>query len=96
MHEVGNGTEALAFLQKVKQPMVVLLDVIMPGMDGITLMEAVMRDPKLQRHHYIIMTATAGSYSTELTKIRRQMPISLMHKPFELERFLTLVKQHAK
>jgi PAS domain S-box-containing protein len=52
----GNGEEALATLEKFP-PDLILLDLMMPVMDGITFLDAMRRDPRFQSLPVIIITA---------------------------------------
>jgi CheY-like chemotaxis protein len=53
----SNGTEGLAQAKKVK-PDIILLDVEMPGVDGIEVCRQVKEDPDLKHIPVIILTAT--------------------------------------
>jgi CheY-like chemotaxis protein len=55
--EASNGSEALE-LVKVKQPGLVISDLIMPGMDGQELISRLHADPALERLPVIIYSAT--------------------------------------
>jgi len=48
LHTAHNGEEALKLLQTV-QPDAAVLDIMMPGMDGIELATRMKKDPKLSR-----------------------------------------------
>lgn len=54
----SSGPEALE-LARSKHPDLVLLDIAMPGMDGVTCLKAIRRDPALQNIPVIMLTAVA-------------------------------------
>jgi CheY-like chemotaxis protein len=53
-----NGEEAIA-LAKSKNPNIILMDIQMPGMDGLEAMEHIRRDPNLVNVPIIALTALA-------------------------------------
>lgn len=61
----GDGSEALAILRsdhptkRLITPVIVLLDLNMPGMDGFQFLEAVRADPVLKRTVIFILTTSA-------------------------------------
>jgi len=54
----GNGKEAMGTARQ-KRPDLILLDVAMPEMDGLTFMEAMQEDPHLQGVPVVLLTAIA-------------------------------------
>lgn len=61
----NNGEEAYDIIKK-KEPDVVLLDIIMPKMDGLTVMDKVNRDTTMKKHpKFIIITAIGQEGITE-------------------------------
>ncbi len=63
--KANNGEDAYALI-KEKQPDVVLLDLIMPKMDGLSVMELVNSSRELQKHpDFIIITAIGQERITE-------------------------------
>lgn len=62
----ANNGEDMCQLIKEKQPDVVLLDLIMPKMDGLSVMEVVNRDTEMKKHpEFIVVTAVGQERITE-------------------------------
>ncbi len=57
---VGNGADALAAC-RASAPRLLLLDITMPGMNGLEVCRAVRQDPQLKDIPIILMTARAQS-----------------------------------
>ena len=63
--KANNGEDAYRIIRE-KQPDVVLLDLIMPKMDGLSVMETVGRDKELKKHPgFIVITAVGQERITE-------------------------------
>lgn len=61
----ANGREALQRLRAAAEPYVVLLDLVMPVLDGVAVCEEVRRDDELARMgHKIILMSTTARLST--------------------------------
>lgn len=56
---VQAGEEALKYLGVVDVPDVVLLDIMMPGMDGLEVLRQVRTDPRLARVPIVMFTAVS-------------------------------------
>ena len=56
VHTASNGREALEALQ-VEQPDIVLLDIVMPEMDGVSVLERIKGDPALRAVPVIMISA---------------------------------------
>jgi DNA-binding NtrC family response regulator len=80
------GTQALAFLQADYAPCVILLDMIMPGMDGAHFLAAKAADPALAA---IPVIAVSGSGDTAPAGAA----VSML-KPVDFDRLLALVAKH--
>lgn len=55
----NNGEEGLKSLQDNPAPDMVILDILMPGMDGLTVLRNMRADPKLKEVPVILLTALA-------------------------------------
>jgi CheY-like chemotaxis protein len=84
----ANGLEAMQFIRAGQRPSVILLDLMMPIMNGWQFREAQARDPQLADIPVIVMTATR-QYDPELFAACEVMP-----KPLQLERLLATVERY--
>ena len=97
--EAGNGEEGLAVAAREK-PDLILLDVTMPVMDGVTMLTKLKEDPALKTIPVIMLTAESGR--DNVIHIARLGVRDYLVKPFKedqliekLSRNLTLQKREA-
>ncbi|MBQ6136117.1 MAG: response regulator transcription factor [Kiritimatiellae bacterium] len=57
--EAGNGTDGLALVQREK-PALVILDLMLPGMDGLAVCSAIRRTPSVSGTPIVMLTARAA------------------------------------
>jgi two-component system OmpR family response regulator len=76
----AGGEPALATMRS-EQPDLVVLDVMMPGMDGPTILRHMRSDPQLQHIPVIFMTAKANPQ--EVARFRGLSAIGVIAKPFD-------------
>ncbi|RAK63940.1 response regulator [Hymenobacter edaphi] len=91
-----NGEEALALLTQPPPyvPSLLLLDVNMPGMDGIQFLEAYLRLPQEQQDATVIVMLTTYMDGSALARIN-ELPIAgLISKPLDREKIDTLLQLH--
>jgi len=84
-----NGAEGLRCIGE-QRPDLVLLDLMMPVMDGRELLRRVREDPALKGLPVIIMSA--GRIADE----ERQAASATLAKPFDLDHLLRTLAQHQK
>lgn len=90
--EVLDGFQALEYLRKTPSPMIVLLDLMMPRLDGAGLLGAVAGDTRrLVRHRYILMTATHETLSLAFVHLLTDLAVPVVHKPFDMEQLLAII-----
>ncbi len=90
--EAPNGIDALVQLNgamKVSKPDVILLDIVMPGMDGYTFQGKVEEDPVLKAIPVVVMTGR--THMKELFALCTNVA-AILEKPFEPEDLLKAVK----
>lgn len=87
--EAVDGFEAMAFLVR-ERPDLILLDIMMPGKDGIEVLEELTADENLKEIPVIMLTAKG-----ELTDIERAMAMGArghITKPFDPQQMVRTVK----
>lgn len=62
--KAANGEELMEVIQE-KKPDVVLLDIIMPKLDGLAVMDRVNRDPGIKKPAFIVISAVSQEKTTE-------------------------------
>jgi len=86
-----NGAEVLAFVRK-KHPDLVLLDIMMPEMDGFKVCEELKKDPELKKIPVIFITAKADT--DNVVKGFKLGANDYITKPFNHDELLARVKTH--
>lgn len=96
VYEAPDGQPALERLRSHPAGLVVLLDLMMPGMDGYAVLEAIATDvPLAKRHAYILFSASRKTLSTRVAALLKQMNASSLPKPFDLDDMLAAVQTAA-
>jgi CheY-like chemotaxis protein len=76
----SGGHEALRIVKDFA-PDLVLLDVMMPDMDGLTVLQALRADPQTKALPVVFMTAKAQAH--EVVAYKEKGAISVISKPFD-------------
>ena len=86
--EAPDGKPALVVLREHPEGMIVLLDVQMPGMDGITLLRTIYKgEEKPCPHVFILVTSTdVGLLRPDEVELLSRLDVTVIHKPFDIER----------
>ncbi|MFY3744373.1 response regulator [Anaeromyxobacter sp. Red801] len=88
---VENGVAGLEWLRRSPRPHLVVLDLVMPVMNGAQFLETLRADPALRDLPVVLMTAALPS---------EQLPVPVadgyLTKPFELDELLETVARHAR
>jgi len=88
----SDGGEALRLLRVEKlRPALILLDVMMPGMDGAAFRDAQLKDPELAGIPVVVFTANGSASDTAL----RLQADGYLKKPAPLDDLLTVVDRTA-
>jgi CheY-like chemotaxis protein len=87
----GDGWEALSYLRGGHEPVLVLLDLLMPGLDGYRVLDELDRAPDLQRRCRLALM----SASERLDMSAFPHADGLLAKPFEVADLLDLVDRLA-
>ncbi|MET0343904.1 MAG: response regulator [Polyangiales bacterium] len=85
----SNGREALELLHSEPSPSVILLDLMMPEMDGAQFREAQLSDPKLAQIPVIVLSA-----DRKVAEKARELGVqAFLVKPLGPEQLLAIVDQ---
>jgi CheY-like chemotaxis protein len=87
-----DGAAALQALRASQQPEVVLLDLLMPGMDGLEMLHQVIAEPRLaSQNGYILMTADSQRLLRSAADVFNRLPVTVVRKPFDADDVLETV-----
>ena len=87
---VANGREALEYLNEAPRPDVILLDLMMPIMDGWSFRLEQRHDPRLAEIPIVVLTATVDP----AREAQRLGAVAAFQKPLDLTRLLKLVERY--
>ena len=90
--EAGNGAEAMQALRQGLAPCVILLDLMMPVMDGWEFRTAQLQEAALANIPVIVLTADGSSRR----KAASIVGVESLEKPVRLEQLLSAVSRHCK
>jgi CheY-like chemotaxis protein len=82
-----DGHAALATIARHSRPCVVLLDLVMPGMDGWKLLGVMQADPLMATIPIVIASAHAATHAPSGAA-------GVLHKPFDLDELFAVVERH--
>jgi CheY-like chemotaxis protein len=85
--EAPDGAEALVQLDGLEERCVVLLDLAMPRMNGLELLNELSRRGRSDRFPVVVMSANAHPRELEFPQV-----VALLRKPFELDELLRWVE----
>ena len=86
---VANGREALDYLRGGKRPCLILLDLMMPIMNGTQFRDEQLRDPNLRDVPVLVISA-----GNELEQRSKALGTESMRKPVDLEKLLDVIARH--
>jgi CheY-like chemotaxis protein len=90
--DVANGQEALDRLRKVPPPRLILLDLMMPVMNGWAFLSELRRDPRWATIPVVVMSAMADEEAPR----RLQGLAGCIRKPVDLEELLKLAARYCR
>ena len=94
VEEAADGMAALAFLERNEQPWVVLLDNVMPSLDGIGVLEALAARPQVaERLAIIFLSARRPTFNEQKKRLLAEGTFAQVAKPFDLDELLLLIEQ---
>jgi CheY-like chemotaxis protein len=87
----GDGAEALRCLElRGRRPCVILLDLMMPGMNGFELQDALSAEPAYAAIPIVVITGAGFEVEQMATTFTRD----ILRKPFDLVTVLNVVNRH--
>lgn len=86
----GNGEEALALLHDGPLPGIILMDLMMPVMDGWAFLEAKERDPRIAAIPVIVNSTV----STFRPLRNRRALVAVLEKPVDMEQLLGVLERY--
>ena len=95
--EATDGENALQVLRASQSSLVVVLDLLMPRLSGIDVLQQVIADPHLKdRHAYLLMTADNALLRQQADPLLTQVSARVIGKPFDIDALLNLIDQAAR
>ena len=89
-HAVANGREALDALQAGALPAVILLDLMMPVMDGAQFRREQLHDPRIAAVPVIVISA-----GNDVQQAAQSLGVAdTMNKPIDLQQLLARISSH--
>lgn len=94
-YSVKNGAEALEALKRMPGPALILLDMMMPGMDGWSFLEAQKQDHVLATLPVVVVSALTAARALSHGEQPTQA-VGYLQKPVSIEPLLEIVEQHCE
>ena len=88
----SDGFDALGKLENGAPPAVILLDMMMPHMDGATFLRVLRSKPAFAGARVVVISGNATARETA----RQLSAVACLVKPFETEELLGLVRRYAR
>jgi len=87
---IPDGRQALAYLEETETPpLAIFLDLYLPGMNGVHVLDRLRRNPKYKNVPVIVMTGSADP--NDLKECLRLGVTSYLSKPVKLSHFIKTV-----
>jgi CheY-like chemotaxis protein len=92
--EASDGAEVLAALQRIQEPLVVLLDQLMPKLTGMGVLHAIADDTELlARTRFVLFSARHEEFPPEEVALLQRLGVVRVRKPFEVEEVVAAVHE---
>ena len=96
VYETDDGASALERLRDSPRGLVVLLDNLMPGLEGAEVLEALDGEGAAERHAYVLVTASPQRVTGALAERLARLGAPVLAKPFEVNDLLEMVAGAAR
>ena len=83
-----HGQAALQHLARAELPCLILLDVMMPVMDGIAFRSAMLQDARLAKIPVVVITAGGAQLASRVSASK------VLHKPVRMKVVVDAVREH--
>ena len=93
VQEAVDGVDGLEKLQASEVALVVLLDLLMPRLDGFAVLEAVSADQRLVAQHVYIVDSVSRRATDATLPPNVTVPVQILSKPFDIDDILDAVAQ---
>ncbi len=95
--EAPDGAAGLRLLARDDAPLIVLLDYMMPGMDGLQMLREVAQDREMiRRHAYVLVTANYDRLPAGAAEMVASLGVGRVKKPFDIEALLAVVARECQ
>lgn len=94
--ETEDGASALERLRDSPRGLVVLLDNLMPGLEGAEVLAALDGEGAAARHAYVLVTASPQRVTGALAERLARLGAPVLAKPFEVDDLLEMVAGAAR
>jgi CheY-like chemotaxis protein len=95
--EAADGRAALVILRATSDRYVVLLDQMMPQLDGFGVLSAIAKDARLRSwHSFVLMTACPRTLLPALVRLASSFAIPIIAKPFEADEMIATVTERVR
>lgn len=94
--EAADGQAALDLLRASEERYVVLLDLLMPRLDGLEVLQRVAADERLAaRHAYVLVTVSRKAESADFAA-SLALAVSVVPKPYDMDVLLETVSEASR
>jgi len=92
--EAPDGEVTLQLLRNHKEPMVILLDLMMPRLDGAGVLRSVAADTHLAyQRAFVLITANVRTLPLSFANLLAQLAVPVLAKPFDMDQLLEIVAE---
>ncbi len=89
--EAPDGVSGLAQLRASEESLVVLMDLLMPGLDGIEVLQRVAADEQLATRHAYVLVSVSRLANSASVPLKLPLAVQFVPKPFDMNVLLDAV-----